>query len=67
MHIMALVWADPGVVWHIVIGKIGRKLAEIHYIGHACRVVLHILVGDEGIVLALIKLLAIERVTACVI
>src|ERR1700746_645931 len=56
VHVVTLVRGDPDVVSHGVVGKVGGQLAEVHDVGHAHRIVLYVLVGDEGIVLALVQL-----------
>src|SRR6266487_1315490 len=44
MHVIALIRADPGVIWHCIIRQVGRELAKVHDICHACRVARHVLV-----------------------
>ncbi len=58
MHVIALVRADPGKVCQVLVRQVGRKLAKVHDVRHARRVVLYILVRDKGIVLALVELVA---------
>src|SRR6266516_7957106 len=42
MHIMALIGADPGVIWHHIVRQVHRELAKVHDICHACRAGLHV-------------------------
>src|SRR5579884_1289548 len=58
MHIMALVGAYPGIIRHIIAGKVGVELAEVYDMFQALRIILHILVGDKRVMLALVKLVA---------
>src|SRR5882724_5902221 len=62
MHVMTLVRADPDVVGYMAAGQIRRKLGEVDNISHPRGVALYILIRNEGVVLAFIKL-----VTACMI
>src|SRR5579884_1680153 len=54
MHVVALVGADPAVIGNGVVRQVGGELAEIHDVRHTSRVILHILIRDKRIVLALI-------------
>src|SRR5579884_3143784 len=58
MHVVALIGANPAVIGNGIVRQIGRELAEIHNVRHTSRVILHILIRNKGVVLALIKLVA---------
>src|SRR6266851_6642646 len=58
VHVMTLVRTDPGVVGHFAAGQVGRKLTEVDNIGHARWVALHVLIRNEGVVLAFVELVA---------
>src|SRR5258708_932796 len=58
MHVVALVRTDPRIIGHRVVGQIACELAEVHDVVQPGWTRLHVLVGNEGIVLALVELVA---------
>jgi len=56
VHVMTLVGADPGVIGNSAVGEIGTELTEVNDVGYSSRIGLDILIGNEGIVFALIEL-----------
>ena len=73
MHIVALVWADPRVIGHVVLGEVGAQLGQLDELRQPLRAVLDIRERDERVVLALVELVATgvvelrrtERVRLC--
>jgi len=58
MHVVALIRADPDIIGHGIVGEIGCQLAEVDDIRHSRGIGLHVFVGYERIVLALVELVS---------
>src|SRR5205807_10178829 len=58
VHVMTLVGTDPGIICDVSVAQVGRELAEIGYIGDPRRAALYVLIGNEGVMLSLIELVA---------